>query len=340
MSAEARDWAPLMQRALELAVSAGSVRGENPRVGCVILNADGAIVGEGFHRGAGTAHAEVDALLLAGEQARGGTAVVTLEPCRHVGRTGPCTTALLDAGVSTVVFAQTDPTGVASGGADVLRAAGVTVLGGVLADESREMNRGWTSLQEHGRPFVTVKCAMSLDGRVSDATGGPVRITGEAARQVSHDLRAEVDAIVVGTGTVLADDPSLTARDAAGRLKDEQPLRVVLGTSAIPPTCRVLDDSAPTMVLATRDIADALRTLARSGVQEVLVEGGPTLARACLDAECVDAVLWFIAPVVLGEGPVALGSGPSIDVQMRHVRYVGEDVLIEGRIGRSMGGEN
>lgn len=334
------EWVVHMKRALTLAVSPGSIRGENPRVGCVILDADGAVVGEGYHRGAGTAHAEVDALDQAGERARGGTAIVTLEPCSHVGRTGPCTSALIAAGIDTVVFAQQDPTDVASGGGQVLRDAGVHVVGGLLAVESIEMNRGWNCVQERQRPFVTLKSAMSLDGRVADASGGPTHITGQPARERAHRVRAAMDAIVVGTGTVLVDDPSLTARGPDGDVLPRQPIRVVVGCRPVPPQSRVLDESAPTVVLSTHDVGEVLASLTSMGVQEVLLEGGPTLSRAFLDAGCVDAVLWFIAPVVLGDGPLALAAGPPIDVKMREVSQVEEDVLIEGRIGRSLGGSD
>ena len=323
-----------MRRAIALATSDGSVRGANPRVGCVILDADGEVVGEGWHRGAGTAHAEVDALARAGSAARGGTAVVTLEPCRHVGRTGPCTSALLDAGIARVVFAQADPTIAAAGGARVLADAGVEVSGGLLADDAAELNRGWTMLQREGRPFVTVKTAMSLDGRVADGSGGPTRITGDAARALAHGDRARVDAILVGTGTVLADDPHLTARLPDGSLADRQPLRVVLGARPVPATARVLDDAASTVVLPTHDVRAALAELAGRGVQELLVEGGPTVVRALLDAGVVDALQWFIAPIALGEGPRALPEGAPVDVEVRRVVQVGEDVLVEGRIVR------
>lgn len=323
-----------MRRAIALATADGSVRGPNPRVGCVILDAQGIVVGEGWHRGAGTAHAEVDALARAGDAARGGTAVVTLEPCRHVGRTGPCTTALIDAGVRAVVFAQPDPTSLAGGGAQVLAEAGVHVRGGLLASEAEEVNRGWTLLQREHRPFVTAKTAMSLDGRVADATGRPTRITGDAARALAHRWRAGIDAIVVGTGTVLADDPHLTARAPDGHLMSHQPLRVVVGVRDVPVGARVLDDAAPTIVLPTRDPHAVLAELAARGVQEVLLEGGPTLIRAFLDADAVDALQWFVAPLALGDGPRALGAGPGVDVQVRSVERVGEDVLVQGRIRR------
>jgi diaminohydroxyphosphoribosylaminopyrimidine deaminase/5-amino-6-(5-phosphoribosylamino)uracil reductase len=208
----------------------------NPRVGCVLLGADGGVLAVGRHRGPGTAHAEVDALAQVGGRARGATAVVTLEPCDHTGRTGPCTDALLDAGVTRVVHAIDDPDPVAGGGASTLRAAGVEVESGVLADEARALNTRWLSAVARRRPFVTWKLAASLDGRSAAADGSSRWITGPAARRDVQRLRAAADAVVVGTGTALADDPRLTVRDDEDRdlPHDQQPVRVVVGRA----TCR------------------------------------------------------------------------------------------------------
>ena len=222
-----------MREALALAQSPDAPFGENPRVGCVLVAPDGEVVGRGHHRGAGTPHAEVVALADAGARAAGATAVVSMEPCRHTGRTGPCTQALLDAGVRAVVYGQPDPTEQGGGGGDVLRAAGVDVHGGVLADEARAVNEEWTFAVVHGRPFVTWKCAASLDGRVAGADGGPTSITGAASRADVHDLRSRVGAIIVGTGTVLVDDPLLTVRRPGGPVPTP-PLRVVVGSRPIP----------------------------------------------------------------------------------------------------------
>lgn len=326
-----------MDRALALAVSPDAPRGVNPRVGCVIVDADGRIIGEGYHRGAGTPHAEVEALRACGAASRGATAIVTLEPCRHHGRTGPCTQALIDAGVARVVFAQTDPTEIASGGAGILRDAGIEVIGGVRSDEAATVNRLWSHVQATGRPWVTVKTAVSLDGQVADAGGGPTAITGPEARSFVHDLRTAVDAIAVGTGTVNVDDPQLTARHADGRLRDRQPLRVVIGSRALPGGRRVLDDAAPTVVFGTRDLTSVLADLAGRGVQHLLVEGGPTLSTAFLDEGLVDDVIWLIAPRILGPGPVSvrvLDHPRRIDV--RSVRAVGDDVAITGAVHQAL----
>jgi diaminohydroxyphosphoribosylaminopyrimidine deaminase / 5-amino-6-(5-phosphoribosylamino)uracil reductase len=299
-----------MRRALELAASDSVPLGPNPRVGAVLLGADGAVVGEGFHRGAGTPHAEVVALGAAGRRADGATAVVTLEPCNHTGRTGPCVDALLSAGVSRVVFGQADTNPVAAGGADRLRAAGVDVEGGLLADEAAALNETWTFALSHGRPYVTWKTAGTLDGRAAAADGSSRWITGPLARADVHALRATVDAVVVGTGTVLADDPRLTARtggsDGPDLPRERQPLRVVVGTRPLPADARVLDGTAPTLVLPTRDVRAALTALTAHDVQHVLLEGGPTLAGAFVAAGLVDRVVAYVAPALLGAGPQML----------------------------------
>src|SRR6188472_776646 len=205
-----------MRRALELARTPGVPLGPNPRVGCVLLDAQGVEIAEGYHRGAGSPHAEAAALAEAGEDARGATAVVTLEPCNHVGRTGPCAEAMVEAGVARVVFAQPDPNPVAAGGESTLRAAGVEVVFGLMEREARAVNRAWTFGMEHHRPFVTWKLATTLDGRSAAADGSSRWITGPTARTDVHQLRAECDTVLVGTGTARADDPQLTVRDPGG----------------------------------------------------------------------------------------------------------------------------
>ncbi len=299
--------------AMALAVAASErVRGTtspNPPVGCVILDADGVLVGEGATRPPGGAHAEVVALAQAGERARGGTAFVTLEPCAHHGRTPPCTRALLDAGVARVVHAVADPNPKAAGGADVLRAAGVRVESGLLAEDvERGPLRAWLHYARTGRPHVTWKYAASFDGRVAAADGTSRWISSEESRAEVHDFRTKVDAIMVGTGTVRADDPRLTARGPRrGPDVVRQPLRVVVGTGDLPPGARVLDDEAETLHLRTRDADVVLGALAARGVVDVLLEGGPTLAGAFAGARRIDRVLAYLAPKFLGAGPPALG---------------------------------
>jgi diaminohydroxyphosphoribosylaminopyrimidine deaminase / 5-amino-6-(5-phosphoribosylamino)uracil reductase len=329
-----------MRRALELAATPGVPTGPNPRVGCVLLRPDGTVLAEGFHRGAGTPHAEVDALARAGAAARGATAVVTLEPCNHTGRTGPCARALVEAGVARVVFGQDDPNPAAAGGADTLRAAGLDVVGGLLAGAAAELNAAWTFAVTHGRPFVTWKAATTLDGRIAAADGTSRWITSSEARADGHALRASVDAVVVGTGTVLADDPHLAVRRGGEVAPGHQPLRVVVGRRDVPPGSRVLDDAAPTLHLRTHDPREVLAALANRDVQHVLVEGGPILAAAFVRAGLVDAVRWYVAPALLGAGAPALADAgmstiaDALRLTVTGVALVGADVRIDARVLR------
>ena len=296
-----------MRRALELAASPGLPLGPNPRVGCVLIDAAGRTVAEGFHRGAGHPHAEVDALTRAGDSARGTTAVVTLEPCNHTGRTGPCAQALIAAGVRRVVVAQRDTNPVAVGGAESLRAADVDVETGLLADEARALNQVWTFAVEHGRPFVTWKVATTLDGRIAAVDGSSRWVSSPAARLDSHRLRTVCDVMLVGTNTVAVDDPHLTARDPQGRPLPVQPLRAVMGERDLDPDRRVFDSAAETVRLRTRDPESALKELFARDRQHVLLEGGPTLAAAFVSADLVDEVVAYLAPMVLGAGLSAVG---------------------------------
>ncbi|MGA1835638.1 bifunctional diaminohydroxyphosphoribosylaminopyrimidine deaminase/5-amino-6-(5-phosphoribosylamino)uracil reductase RibD [Herbiconiux sp. 11R-BC] len=332
--------AEAMARALELA-SRGPRHGVNPQVGCVLLSPAGEVLAEGWHRGAGTPHAEVDALsaLTDPALAAGATAVVTLEPCNHQGRTGPCSIALIEAGVARVVFAIADPGVRSAGGAERMRAAGVDVQQGLLAEAAEEFIRPWlTSVRLH-RPFVTVKWASSLDGRAAAADGTSQWITGPEARADVHRRRAEADAIVVGTGTVLADDPALTARDpdADGALFPHQPAPVVIGTRAVPSGSRLREHPLPLRHYATHELADVLDALYADEVRSVFVEGGPTLASAFLAAGLADEVLVYLAPTLLG-GPrtalTELGVG-TIEAQRRltitDLSRLGDDIRLVAR---------
>ncbi|GAB2990251.1 bifunctional diaminohydroxyphosphoribosylaminopyrimidine deaminase/5-amino-6-(5-phosphoribosylamino)uracil reductase RibD [Nocardioides montaniterrae] len=297
-----------MRRALALAASPGVPLHPNPRVGCVLLADDGTIVGEGYHHGAGTPHAEVEALRAAGESARGATAVVTLEPCNHTGRTGPCAEALIAAGVRRVVVAQRDPNPDAWGGLDTLAQAGIEVDEGLLADEARALNPAWTFAHENGRPFVTWKFATTLDGRSAATDGSSRWVSSASARRDAHVLRSLCDAIMVGANTVEVDNPHLTVRDAAGELVGDQPLRVVVGNRELPPTRRVFDDAATTVQLRTHDPLEALQQLyAEHATQHVFFEGGPKLAAAFLKAGVVDEIVTYLAPSLLGGGRSAVG---------------------------------
>lgn len=354
------EWA--MTRAVELAARGLGRTAPNPVVGCVVLDAAGAVVGEGWHSRAGGPHAEVEALAAAGDAARGGTAVVTLEPCRHTGRTGPCTSALLAAGVARVVVAVPDPTETAGGGADLLRRNGVEVVEGVGRAAAEHGNRAWLHAVRTGRPWVTWKLATTLDGRTSAADGTSRWITGATARAAVHRLRAERDAVLVGAGTLRADDPHLAVRD----LDDvTQPLRVVLDPRAeIALTARVLDDVAPTLVVvaedadATRltaagvdvlalpvgerglDLAALLAALHGRGVHSVLLEGGAHLAASAVAADLVDEVVAHIAPALLGAGsPVLADAGittitEALRLTTTDVARLGDDVAVTATVRR------
>jgi diaminohydroxyphosphoribosylaminopyrimidine deaminase/5-amino-6-(5-phosphoribosylamino)uracil reductase len=295
-----------MLRALALAATPGVPLGPNPRVGCVLLDADGGTVAEGYHRGAGTAHAEADALARAGDRAAGTTAVVTLEPCNHTGRTGPCAQALVAAGVRRVVFAQSDPNPAAAGGADTLRAAGVEVESGLLTVESRLLNTVWTFAVEHGRPFVTWKFATTLDGRSAAADGTSRWVSSRASRLDTHRLRALCDVMLVGTNTVAVDDPLLTVRDEHDRPLAIQPLRAVMGERDLDADRRIFNGDAESVHLRTRDPKEALAELYARDRQHVFLEGGPTLAAAFLQAGLVDEIVVYVAPMLLGAGRSAV----------------------------------
>ncbi|MBA3232974.1 MAG: bifunctional diaminohydroxyphosphoribosylaminopyrimidine deaminase/5-amino-6-(5-phosphoribosylamino)uracil reductase RibD [Propionibacteriales bacterium] len=323
-----------MRQALVLACTPGVPLGPNPRVGAVILDEHGAIIAAGYHRGVGTPHAEVVALAAAGNAARGGTSVVSLEPCNHVGRTRPCTQALLDAGVQRVVFAQADPNPVAAGGAAALAAAGVDVEDGILAVEAETINEVWSAAMRMRRPFVTWKLATTLDGRSAAADGSSRWITGHEARTDVQRLRRLCDALVVGTGTVETDDPWLTLRDEQDvpLPRSEQPLRVVIGIRDLDPAARVFDDAADTIVLPTHDPADALAQLFAQDRQHVWLEGGPTLAGSFLQSGLVDEVIAYVAPALLGAGVAAvtdLGIATMADIRRFHLletTRIGDDV--------------
>ncbi|MGV9779281.1 bifunctional diaminohydroxyphosphoribosylaminopyrimidine deaminase/5-amino-6-(5-phosphoribosylamino)uracil reductase RibD [Streptosporangium sp. NPDC003464] len=357
-----------MRRAIELAARGRGTTSPNPVVGCVVLDAAGQVAGEGFHAYAGGPHAEVVALRAAGERARGGTAYVTLEPCDHTGRTGPCSLALLEAGVARVVVAVSDPNPAAAGGADRLRRHGVAVATGVLTGEAERGNAEWLTSVRLGRPHVTWKYAATLDGRSAAADGTSQWITSPESRADVHRLRGEADAIVAGIGTVLADDPRLTVRRPPASSAGEDPappagqgapaarplLRVVVDSDArTPPAARVLDGRAPTLVavaadadagaLAARtevvrlarrrpyglDLAGLLAELHRRQIVSVLLEGGPTLAGSFLKEGLIDRVVGYLAPALLGAGPAALGPAGVATIAETH-RLEFEDVTPTG----------
>lgn len=335
-----------MRRAIALAARGLGTTSPNPVVGCVLLDPDGEVVGEGFHAYAGGPHAEIVALAQAGQRAHGGIAVVTLEPCDHTGRTGPCSTALVRAGVARVVVAVPDPNPVASGGAGTLRTAGVQVEFGVRADEAEAGNIAWLTSVRRGWPYVIWKYAATLDGRSAAVDGTSMWITSEAARIEVHALRGTVDAVIAGVGTILADDPRLTARNLSdGSMAIRQPLRVVVDSSGrTPADARVRDGAARTWIATTAqvgagpdgrvDLPALLAALHGRGVRSVLLEGGPRLAGAFLAAGLVDKVVGYLAPRLLGAGPTALLDAGvhtiagAIDLEFVDITQVGPDLRI------------
>jgi diaminohydroxyphosphoribosylaminopyrimidine deaminase/5-amino-6-(5-phosphoribosylamino)uracil reductase len=355
-----------MSRALQLAERGLFTTDPNPRVGCVLVK-DGAVVGEGWHVRAGEAHAEIIALAQAGEQARGATAYVTLEPCCHHGRTPPCTEALINAGVTRVVAAMVDPNPQVSGqGLAQLQAAGIAVERGVLAAQAEGLNPGFVMRMRKGRPFVRAKLAMSLDGRTAMASGESKWITGEAARADVQRLRARSSAIITGIGTVLMDDPSLTVRlEGEGAVHTRQPLRVVLDPHlSLPPTARLLglpgrtlvftaaNDAAPREQLVRAgaevvriasqddalDLHAMLEMLAGEQVNEALLETGATLSGAMLRAGLIDELVVYMAPHLMGDGARGLFHLPGLTemkdrvaLDITDIRAVGKDWRITAR---------
>lgn len=356
-----------MQRALNLAELARGKTSPNPIVGAVIVR-DSAVIGEGYHEKAGSDHAELAAIKSAGGDVRGATVYVTLEPCCHTGRTGPCTEALIQAGVSKVFVAALDPSGKVNGkGLQILRQAGieVEVLDGLVAARARVQNEAFRKHAVTGLPFVTFKSAMSLDGKIATATGDSKWISGEESRALVHSLRGEVDAIAVGSGTVRADDPLLTCRLPGDW---SQPLRVIFDSrAALPPDSQLVKTAPefPTLVFVGAEAESArikdlekagVRVVAASGqdgqvdvgkalrhlgslerpVLSLLLEGGPTLAASFVEAGIVDKVMFYIAPKLIGGGaartPVEGHGARMVADAMRLYRWthtsVGEDILV------------
>jgi diaminohydroxyphosphoribosylaminopyrimidine deaminase/5-amino-6-(5-phosphoribosylamino)uracil reductase len=330
-----------MRRALSLA-ERGPATGDNPQVGCVLLDSSGEIVSEGWHRGVGTAHAEVDALSHLPQvdghpDARGLTAVVTLEPCNHTGHTGPCSVALIAAGISRVFYATSDPGPLEGGGAERLREAGVVVEGGVLEAEAEEFQHAWLTSARTRRPYVTIKWASTLDGRTAAADGTSQWITGAAARERVHEQREASDAILVGTGTALADDPSLTARGDAGELLEHQPVAVVLGDRVLPPEAKLRRHPGGLILLPGHDLHSAMTDLFGRGIRRLYVEGGPILESALIAAGLVDEYSIYLAPALLGGDRLAvrdIGARSMPDIRLldiRSVEQLGNDLLITAR---------
>ena len=303
-----------LARAIELAERGRGATHPNPVVGAFVVKSD-EIVGEGWHEHAGGEHAEVVALAEAGERARGATLYVSMEPCAHHGRTPPCVEAVLDARIARVVAGSLDPGAESGGGLERLSAAGVEVE---LVDlfEARAQNEAWRTWISTGRPFVIYKAAVTLDGRVT--VPGGRWVTGEESRRLVHELRASVDAVAVGMGTVRTDNPRL---DVRGVEATRQPRRLAFGTGPLPAGCD--------LELRSRPLAKELDLLAGEGVQSLLLEGGPTLATAFVAAGLVDKVMLFVAPILAGSGPSWLGDLPSpVELTTSAVQRIGDDVLV------------
>jgi diaminohydroxyphosphoribosylaminopyrimidine deaminase/5-amino-6-(5-phosphoribosylamino)uracil reductase len=289
-----------MQRAIALSENGLGRTAPNPIVCAVIVATDGSVIAEGFHdRHKSPDHAEVVALKIAGDRAQGATMYVTLEPCNHAGTTPPCTQAIIDAGIKTVVYAVTDPNTVAAGGAAALKAAGIEVVAGVGTEEATHSNRAWLTKIIKGRPFITWKVAATLDGKVAAMDGTSKWITNEASRADVQKVRRSVDAIMVGTQTVIADDPYLIPRDG---LAGNNPLRIVCGTQDLPKNANVFDSAAQTKVIASKDLNVIAAELLATGANHILLESGPTLATALLQAGMLDELMIYQSASVLGAG--------------------------------------
>jgi diaminohydroxyphosphoribosylaminopyrimidine deaminase/5-amino-6-(5-phosphoribosylamino)uracil reductase len=358
-----------MARALELAALGAASTDPNPAVGCVIVR-DGRIVGEGFTQTAGGHHAEIEALIAAGEAAAGATAYVSLEPCVHTGRTGPCTSALIDARVARVVFALEDPNpAVAGQGARALASAGIAVDSPLLATEAEAQNRGFFSRMRRGRPWIRAKLAASLDGRTALANGQSQWLTGEAARRDVHRWRARSSAVMTGIGTVLADDPRLSARDEETGIRVLQPRRIVVDTALrTPPMARTLSEEGEVIVFAGAaaaadgeprraleragarietvaarphcDLAEVVQCLGALEINSVWLEAGPTLSGAMLAAGLVDELVLYFAPCLLGNSARGMFELPVLTtLDERHglviddIARIGDDFRILARPG-------
>lgn len=354
-----------MNLALQLAKKGLGRTSPNPAVGAIVVN-NGTIVGEGWHQKAGSPHAEIHALSAAGDLATGSTLYVTLEPCCHHGRTGPCTEAIIQSKVHRVVFAMTDPNPCVAGcGAKVLRQAGIDVSEGLLACEAAKLNEAFIKLISTGMPFAAMKMAMTLDGKIATSNGHSQWITGDAARRHVHELRDQFDAVLVGAGTVLADNPQLTVRHIAGR----NPIRVIVDSHARTPlhSHLITDHAAHTIMAVSQAIPDNrltayknagveivllpsdetglnLRTLfkhlAQKGIASVLLEGGPTINASLLKSNLVDSVYWFISSKFIGgrtaPGPIGdtgiTSLEQAIELEDRNIKLIGEDLMITGYI--------
>ena len=322
------DYTVAMQRAIALSEKGLGKCAPNPIVGAVILDASGKIVSEGFHdRMTSKDHAEVVAIKSAGDLAKGATMVVTLEPCNHTGSTGPCTQAIVDSGISTVVFAVKDPNVVAAGGADALRAAGIKVVDGVMAKEASYANRAWLTKIEKSRPYFVWKVATTLDAKIAASDGTSKWISNEVSRNDVQRLRRESDAILVGTNTVIVDNPHLIPRgDFSGY--SSNPIRIIFGEGNVPADSKVFDSAAETVQVKSRDLSELVSKLNGLDINQVFVEAGTTLASAMVAGGLMDELVIYQAPALLGSGKsfFADESKSTIEDQMR-LEHISTEVL-------------
>ena len=322
------DYTVAMQRAIALSEKGLGKCAPNPIVGAVILDASGKIVSEGFHdRMTSKDHAEVVAIKSAGDLAKGATMVVTLEPCNHTGSTGPCTQAIVDSGISTVVFAVKDPNVVAAGGADALRAAGIKVVDGVMAKEASYANRAWLTKIQMSRPYFVWKVATTLDAKIAASDGTSKWISNEVSRNDVQRLRRESDAILVGTNTVIVDNPHLIPRgDFSGY--SSNPIRIIFGEGNVPADSKVFDSAAETVQVKSRDLSELVSKLNGLDINQVFVEAGTTLASAMVAGGLMDELVIYQAPALLGSGKsfFADESKSTIEDQMR-LEHISTEVL-------------
>lgn len=325
-----------MLRALELAALSPSF-GENPQVGAVLINDAGEIIAEGWHKGAGTPHAEIDALKnlsAKGLTADGLTAVVTLEPCNHTGKTGPCAQALIEAGVKKVVFGTYDPGKSEGGGRFTLEQAGIEVVSDILRDECAQLIAPWFTNKFKNRPYVVIKWASSVDGRTAATDGTSKWITGAEAREDVHARRAASQAILVGTNTVELDDPELTARKPDGSLFETQPLRVVVGKRSLKPHSRIFNSDADTVRFETHDLKEVLGSLYDRGIRQVFVEGGAEIESKLIALGLADEFLIYLAPKLIGGPATAIRDiqvaniNQAINLEFVETKKLGADMLI------------
>lgn len=334
-----------MRRANELAQLGLGLVSPNPIVGALILDKSGAVIGEGFHSRAGGKHAEVAAMESANCDLTGATLIVTLEPCNHQGKTPPCTEAIIRSGIKRVIYSIQDPNPIAQGGASRLETAGIKVESGVLSDEVTAANRAWLKKLATGRPFITMKIASTIDGKIAAVDGSSKWITSENSRRDVARLRSECDAIVTGTGTIIADDPQLTVRGISRPGVNERfsPVRVVIGRREIPSEAKITNNEAETIHLKTENLDELIELATSRGWNRILVEAGPRLSTAFLKMDLVDEIYWYQAPSLLGHGQSAIGDlGINTLAERKDLRLVESIAIPSGagdmRIHLSLGG--